>query len=151
MSDSSPPPPAATALVPPLHIAFDPVPVAVRRDGWTPARQRGFIDALSTVGQVTAAARHVGMTRKSAYRLRERAGAESFAAAWDQAQDIGRTHIYDRAIERAVYGVTQPVFRRSKQIGTRHSFDNRLLLRIVLAQEPFRAPRFDGVKKANGS
>ena len=154
MSNSPPPPPAANAppstnLRPPLHIAFD--PVAARRDGWTPARQHAFIDALATVGQVTAAARHVGMTRKSAYRLRGREGAESFAAAWDQAQDIGRDHIYDRAIERAVYGVTQPVFRRGVQIGMRHVFDNRPLLRIVLAQEPFRAPRFSGFGNANGS
>ena len=151
MSDSPPPPPAATALQTPLHIAFDPVPVATRRDGWAPARQRAFVDALCTIGQVTAAARHVGMTPKSAYRLRERAGAESFAAAWDQAHDVGRTHVYDRAIERAVFGVTQPVFRRGKQIGTRHTYDNRLLMRIVMAREPFRAPRFTGFGKANGS
>ena len=95
------------------------------------------------------------MTRKSAYRLRERAGgragAESFAAAWDEAQDIGRDHTNDRAIERAVYGVTQPVFRRGVQIGTRHVFDNRLLMRMVLTQEPVRAPRLSGVGKANGS
>ena len=151
MSDSPTPPPAATALQPPLHIAFYFVPVTARRDGWTPARQRGFIDALCTIGQVTAAARHVGMTRKSAYRLRERKGAEGFAAAWDQAQDIGRCHVYDRAIERAVYGVTLPMFRRGVQTGTRHVFDNRMLLRIFLAQDPFRSTRFVGVEKANGS
>jgi hypothetical protein len=37
---------------------FDPVPSASpRHDGWTPERQRGFIDALARVGIVAAAPR----------------------------------------------------------------------------------------------
>lgn len=69
----------------PEPIPFTPVPLArTRRDGWTPARQRGFIDQLARIGLVGVAARAMGMSAKSAYALRKRVGAESFAAAWDE-------------------------------------------------------------------
>lgn len=117
--------PAALTLDP---IPFDPVPTAPRRDGWTPARQRAFIDALGKCGLVGAAAREVGMTPKSAYRLRARADAESFAAAWDVAVDQGRTLATGTAIERAMEGVAEPVFRRGLQVGEQRRYDNRLLI-----------------------
>jgi hypothetical protein len=62
---------------------FTPVPLRYRADGWTPGRQSDFLGQLCETWSVTAAARHVGMTRESAYRLRDKPGAESFAAAWD--------------------------------------------------------------------
>lgn len=59
---------------PPEPIPFTPVPFArVRRDGWTQARQRAFIDQLARIGLVGVAARAVGMSAKSAYALRKRA------------------------------------------------------------------------------
>ena len=40
--------------------AFDPVPRRQKRcDGWTPERQRGFIEALHATGSVRAAAHAV--------------------------------------------------------------------------------------------
>lgn len=63
--------------------AFTPVPVRARRDGWTEERQREFIATLARTGCVDGAASAAGMSRESAYRLRRRKGAESFAEAWD--------------------------------------------------------------------
>ena len=60
-----------------------PVPVRVRRDGWTAERQHIFIAALAQTGCIGQAAQAAGMSRESAYRLRLRKGAGSFAAAWD--------------------------------------------------------------------
>lgn len=74
----SSPPVAAT----PIH-SFTPVPLRARRDGWTVERQRRFVAALARAGCVGRAAAAAGMSRESAYRLRRRPGAESFAAAWD--------------------------------------------------------------------
>lgn len=54
---------------------FHPVPVRARADGWTETRQCGFLAQLYLTGAVGAAARSVGMTRASAYRLRARPGA----------------------------------------------------------------------------
>ena len=62
---------------------FTPVPLRYRQDGWTPMRQADFLGRLAETWSVAAAARHVGKSRESAYRLRDKPGAESFAAAWD--------------------------------------------------------------------
>jgi len=72
-------PARAAAQVP----SFVPVPVRARRDGWTAERQLTFIAALAQTGSIGQAALAAGMSRESAYRLRRRKGAESFAAAWD--------------------------------------------------------------------
>ena len=60
----------AEAADPANHIAFTPVPrQRKRRAGWSPERQRLFLFALSRCGSVARAARSVGMTPRSAYRL----------------------------------------------------------------------------------
>ncbi len=88
-------------------LAFQPVPQQRHRaDGWTPETQASFIRALAAMGSVGKAARAVGMGRASAYRLRERDAAESFAAAWDCAISMGRTHQFSIAMDRALNGVT---------------------------------------------
>ena len=65
--------------------AFYPVPTRTRRDGWTVERQADFLGLLAETGSVIGACEAVGISRKSAYRLRALPGAESFAAAWDAA------------------------------------------------------------------
>lgn len=59
-----------------------------RKDGWTIERQLRFLDALRRTRCITRAAAHVGMSRETAYRLRKRAGAALFAAAWDEAMKV---------------------------------------------------------------
>jgi molybdenum-dependent DNA-binding transcriptional regulator ModE len=49
---------------------------------WTRDKMLSFLRALAQGGSVAAAARGVGMSRQSAYRLRARLGA-GFAKAWD--------------------------------------------------------------------
>jgi molybdenum-dependent DNA-binding transcriptional regulator ModE len=66
-----------------------------RHDGWTPERQRAFIQVLSVTGQVSTACRAVGISRKSAYKLLERPEAESFARAWEAALTEGRRRMLD--------------------------------------------------------
>ena len=56
-----------------------------RRDGWTIQRQLRFLDMLARTRSVTRAAAAVGLSRKSAYRLRARADGALFAAQWDRA------------------------------------------------------------------
>jgi hypothetical protein len=57
---------------------------STRRDGWTPARQLRFLDALARTRSVTRAAVAAGMSRESAYRLRNRDPDGLFAAAWNR-------------------------------------------------------------------
>lgn len=113
-------------------VAFD----RVRPDGWTERRQRDFITALAAMGSVLHAARAVGMTKRSAYQLRNRAGAESFANAWDEAHSLGYTKAFDQALERATIGVTTPRFYKGKQVGTLHRFDWRLAMAALNGTPP---------------
>ncbi|HEX8623406.1 MAG TPA: hypothetical protein VF718_15670 [Allosphingosinicella sp.] len=71
-------------LDPPV-IAFTPVPLRRRADGWSPELQLRFIVALWRGLTPGEAAASVGKNRQNAYALRNRPGAESFAAAWDEA------------------------------------------------------------------
>jgi hypothetical protein len=59
-------------------------PAAVRRDGWTAARQLAFLETLARTRSVSRAAARAGMSRESAYRLRARPAGALFAAAWDR-------------------------------------------------------------------
>lgn len=69
----------------PDFLRFDPAPVRARSNGWAPAVQRRFVLHLARGAGPGEAARHVGRTKQTAYALRARPGAESFAAAWDAA------------------------------------------------------------------
>lgn len=78
--------------------AFTPVPRQCQRhDGWTPERQRSFIEALADLGSVEAAARAVDMSSVGAYYLRRQPGAEEFRAAWEAALQLGVQRIEDVA------------------------------------------------------
>jgi len=116
-----PPPSEAPRELPP----FIPVPITrARHDGWSPDRQRRFIAALAYSGSVHAAAKAVGSSRTGAYRLRARAGAESFAAAWDAVLSDARDELFSILFERAMVGVLVPRRYRGEFVGTRHYYDN---------------------------
>lgn len=117
-------------------IAFAPAPHAGRHDGWTPDRQRGFVEALARIAVVAAAAKAVSKSAKSAYALRKRPGAEGFAAAWDRALAIGRDEVGALAIDRAIHGVAEPVFYGGRQIGVRRVYDHRLVSAAIRALGP---------------
>ena len=131
-------------------IPFTPVP-CTRRNGWTAAKQRAFIHFLSQIGLVGPAVQAVGMSRQSAYRLRERAEqsgvADSFADAWDAAVEMGQDNVEDHAITRALEGYEVPYFYGGRQRGVIRRYDNRLLL-AALARADRRAERIE--KEAPG-
>ena len=142
---------------------LDFVPLPCRAsNGWTAARQLGFIAALGELGLVGAAAEAVGMSRQSAYRLRARAAARGaagavgagFVAAWDAAIDQGETEALSLALDRAVNGVAEPYFYGGRQRGVRRRYDNRLLLAAMRAidvrQRGIAAPASDEPKARSG-
>ncbi|MEO6389117.1 MAG: hypothetical protein ABIT16_10035 [Croceibacterium sp.] len=118
---------------------FTPVPrQCARHDGWTPERQRGFIEALADTGSVRHAAGSVGMAPEGAYQLRRQPGAEEFAAAWRAALDKGVERIEDVAMDRALNGVEVPVFSYGKLVGTRTKYNDRLLMFMLRNRAPER-------------
>lgn len=113
---------------PPLP-EFTPVPRRNNRhDGWTPERQRAFIEALADTGSVTRAAAQVNIAQTNCYSLRRAPGAESFRTAWDAALDYGVLRLKDIAFERAIEGQLVPVFVAGKLMGFRRKRNDALLM-----------------------
>jgi len=111
---------------------FTPVPLRFRKDGWTPMLQANFLGALAETWCV-AAARRAGKTRESAYRLRGKPGAESFAAAWDAIlaePRRARKSTHELLWHRAFYGTLKPVLRGGRHVATLHSPDNDAVLQL---------------------
>jgi hypothetical protein len=108
---------------------FDPVPRQYQRhDGWTPARQKAFIEALADTGSVTRAAAMVNMAQANCYTLRRAPGAESFRRAWEAALDFGVARLKDIAFERAIDGYLVPVFVAGRLMGFRRKTNDALLM-----------------------
>lgn len=108
---------------------FTPVPrQKVRHDGWTPERQKAFIEALADTGSVSRAAAMVNMAPEGAYMLRRQKGAEEFRRAWEAALDFGVARMKDIAFERAIEGYLVPMFVGGKLIGWRRKYNDRLLM-----------------------
>lgn len=135
------PDPATPALDAHGHdpAAYDWVPVLKKRrkDGWSPDKQRAFIEALADCGSVVTAAQRVGMSEASAYRLRRSPGAEAFDRAWSAAIDAASKKLLDAAFERALVGTDEPVFDRDgRRIGRRLRQSDRLLMFLIRAYGP---------------
>jgi len=111
---------------------FTPVPhVAPRRNSITAERQRAFIAELAACGIVRQAARKIGASIEALYRLRNRPGAEGFAAAWEEALDRGIARLEDCALERALRGEERPIVSRGKIVGSWRKHDNSLLMFLL--------------------
>jgi len=147
MSHIIPPPPPESTPTPALDAhghdpaAYDWIPVLKKRrhDGWSPDKQRAFVEALADSGSVATAARQVGMSESSAYRLRRSPGAEAVDRAWSAAIDAASKKLLDAAFERAIVGSEEPVFdREGNRVGRRLRQSDRLLMFLIRAYGPDR-------------
>ena len=134
--DLSPPPTSEYDLD---DYRWVPVRRRPRRDGWTPEKQRRFIEMLADTGSVALAAKAVGMTRETAYRLRRAPGSEAFARAWDAARHHAGGLLEDIAFERAIEGTEHNVYDDNGEIVcTRRSYNDRLLTFLLKHLKPER-------------
>ena len=111
----------------PNLLRFTPVPLQRRARGWTPDAQAAFIAALAQCGIVAHAARSVGCSPRSAYHLRARPGADSFAAAWDWAIEMGLDAARDRAMALIHDDAPRPLYRGRREVGYRTGPDHRIM------------------------
>jgi len=83
-----------------MSTADSPKPRKIRRDGWTPERQLRFLNALATTRSTAKAAAFAGMSRESAYRLRNRREGALFGLLWDQilAPEPRRREVHTEAL-----------------------------------------------------
>lgn len=133
--------------------AFVPVPLRARADGWTAERQAEFLAHLALTGLVGRAAKAVGMTRETAYRLRRRERAESFAAAWDtivlrlcgMGAVPARKVTLDELKARAFHGTLRPLTYGGAFTDIAQEHDSAALLR--LSRRQFSARRRSAATK----
>jgi len=117
-------------------IDFTPVPrQRKRRNGWTELAQRAFIAALEECGCVRRSARAVGMSARSAYNLLGAEGADSFAAAWDQAIARGVERVRGEAMLRALHGSWVPVVRKGRVVRMEFRFNDKLAIGLLSGRD----------------
>jgi hypothetical protein len=117
------------------------VALRYRHDGWTPPRQRAFIEELADCLSPAVAAARVGMTEQSAYALRRRAGAERFAAAWDAVLRQGVRHrIACFAVEKALNGTLVRRYYHGQLVAEERVYSERLLLALLARADKLFPP-----------
>lgn len=110
---------------------------AARHDGWTPERQRDFIEHLADSGSVTEAAQVAGMTPQSAYRLRRSRKGKQFATAWEAAIGHAMRKLTDVALDRAILGAEDRIITKDGvHIYTKYKPSDRLLMFLLRAHQP---------------
>ena len=104
----------------------------IRHDGWTPARQRAFLETLAAEGVVKTACAAAGLSREAAYGFRQRTSGAAFALGWDAAVLIARTRLIDTLMERALEG-QRDVTTYDSETHTRERdwHDNRLAMSLL--------------------
>lgn len=98
---------------------------------WTNRKMVEFLRTLAATHSVKDAARAVGMSRQSAYRLRARLKGKAFDAAWDEAFHHSYGNLPYAALERALYGIEVPHFYKGELIGTSRRYDERLTVALL--------------------
>ncbi len=110
----------------------DPYTPTPRHDGWSPTRQRDFLEHLAVSGLVRDACVAVGISREAAYRLRQRREGAAFALGWEAALLLARWQLADTLMERAIDGQTDIVERDpDAHRRTHYRHDNRLALSVL--------------------
>ncbi|WP_375270974.1 hypothetical protein [Sphingomonas sp.] len=124
-------PPADQPPEPEAHAAPAPAPAPTRHDGWTPDRQRSFVEAIAGGDTVEQACRRVALTVSSAYALRRRTNGAAFALAWDGARLLAREALADTLLTRALEGQEETITRADGSTVTRYRHDNRLATHML--------------------
>ncbi|MGQ0660178.1 MAG: hypothetical protein ACT4N3_04850 [Sphingosinicella sp.] len=104
---------------------------AIRHDGFTPDRQRLFLDILAACGVVADAARAAGVCRDTVYAFRNRPEARAFLLAWDAALLLARARMSDELMSRALNGCIDRLYRDGELVAERHRHDNRLAMAVL--------------------
>lgn len=117
---------------------FEPAPTRKRHAGWTAERQRKFIERLALTGNAGDACASVGVASSSADRLRKKAGAESFARAWDAALRLCATRLAAIGLDRAVNGRVERFYKDGELVMERRVPSDHLLTWFLSRFDPLQ-------------
>jgi hypothetical protein len=132
---------------------FDIAPTRKRHAGWTAERQRRFIEHLSLTGHVGEACAVVWVASSSAYRLKNKPGAESFSRAWDAAVRLATTRMAAIAVDRALNGRVERFYKDGELVMERRMPSDYLLTWLLSRLDPaqFGSPSAKDLAAATGN
>jgi hypothetical protein len=113
------------------RLAFEAVPLRYREDGFTPEKQRAYVEALADCGIAREAAARVGLSEQAINRVRRRSDARSFDDACEAAHLFGARRLHSIAYERAVEGTVRGHYYHGERVGEERVYDNRLLTYLL--------------------
>lgn len=126
------PPPPPLPPPPPVHVA--------KGDRWTKWKMAEFLRQLAATHSVTAAARGVGMSRVSAYKLRSRLKGQPFDIAWEAAFRHGYDDLAHAALELAMEGEEVPHYYQGELKGTHRKRSPQLIVGLLRMRNRAGAP-----------
>ncbi len=135
----APPPDPAAAKPPPPSPPPPPVHIA-RGDRWNKWKMAEFLRQLAATHSVTAAARSVGMSRRSAYKLRSRLKGQPFDIAWEAAFRHGYDSLPHAALELALEGEEVPHYYQGELKGTHRKRHPQLMVQLLKMRNRVGAP-----------
>jgi hypothetical protein len=133
------------------RLEFTPVPRGTKRwNGLNQLKQRTFIQLLADSGSVTMAAKAIGTSSSAMYNLRRSEGAESFAAAWEVAVDIGARRVLDTLMEHAIHGTPETIIQDGEVVAERRKYNHRAMMWIVSQRFPEQYGSATGLMDMSG-
>lgn len=105
-----------------------------RHDAWNKHKMAQFLRELAATHSVGQAAKAVGMSRQSAYKLRARLKGEPFDIAWETAFQHSYDALAQTALERALHGVEVPHFHKGELVHVSRKYDERLTVFLLAAR-----------------
>jgi hypothetical protein len=102
---------------------------AQRKDCWTKAKEKKFIEALTDSCNVTFACGEAGVSKTAAYDRRARDA--SFRASWARAVSVGYSQLEMMLLERALHGVEKPVRAKAGESAVMRQYDDRTALALL--------------------
>ncbi len=110
---------------------------AAHHNSWDRTKMTTFLRELAASQSVSQAASAVGLSRQSAYKLRDRLVGTPFALGWEVALEAGITHPH-AMLDRAINGVEVPHYYKGELVGTSRQYDK---LAIWIAANPWKVGR----------
>lgn len=124
------------------------MPKSVR---WTVARRATFLDVLRNTGNVSAAARAVGISRQRAYELRKHD--PDFRREWQSAIEEAVDDLESELRRRAVEGTEKAIYYGGAQCGSIRNYSDNLGMFLLKGRrkDVFGAGRGNGQKELSKS
>jgi len=117
-----------------------PPPYVEPDDRWSKWKMARFLRELAATHSVTAAARMVGMSRQSAYKLRSRLKGQPFDIAWEAAFRHGYDNLAHAALELALEGEEVPHYYQGELVATHRRRNPQLIVQLLKMRNRAGAP-----------